>query len=375
MNREQKAAVIDEIAAEITASQAIFAVDYRGISVAQADQLRSSLRQADAVFRVVKNSLTERAAQQAGAEPLLELLAGPTALTFVRGDAAAAAKAVADFTRTTQLLAFKGGVMDGAALSASDVGAISRLPSRDVLYGQLVGLVASPLAGLARTLNALIGGLAVGLGGVLAQKESDPAFAGALSAAVADDAGAPEASPAATGAEDVDASAEAVDSAGAESPERPAADDGGATDASPAAAGAEDAGDLADSALAGTDAAAEAAVEEPAAEEPAAEEPAADGAASAEPAAAEPARAEAAVDGAASAETPAEEPAAEQTLAEEVAAEDPVVEDEPEKDSGDALETTTTETEAAADPAAATEAETEGAAPEAPSGDDDKEDQ
>ena len=176
MNRDQKAAVIEQIAADITASQAIFAIDYRGISVAQADTLRARLREADAVFRVVKNSLTERAAEQAGAPELMPLLQGPTALTFVRGDAAAAAKAVADFTRATQLLAFKGGLMDGATLSGADVAAISRLPSRDVLYGQLVGLIASPIAGLARTLNALIGGLAVGLGGVLATEAGRSGF-------------------------------------------------------------------------------------------------------------------------------------------------------------------------------------------------------
>ena len=100
MNRDQKAAVIDEIAADITASQAIFAVDYRGITVAQVQELRERLRVADASFRVVKNSLTERAADKAGVEQLKELLTGPTALTFARGDAAAAAKAVADFART-----------------------------------------------------------------------------------------------------------------------------------------------------------------------------------------------------------------------------------------------------------------------------------
>src|SRR5579862_9619864 len=148
MNRDQKAAVIDEIAADITEAQAIFAVDYRGITVAQAEALRERLRDADASFRVVKNSLTERAADKAGAEQLKTLLEGPTALTFVRGDAAAAAKAVADFARTIDLLAFKGGIMDGASLTPADVGAISRLPSRDVLYGQLVGIVASPIAGL-----------------------------------------------------------------------------------------------------------------------------------------------------------------------------------------------------------------------------------
>jgi len=202
MNRDQKAAVIDEIAADITSSQAIFAVDYRGISVAQAEALRGRLREADASFRVVKNSLTERAADRAGAEHLKPLLEGPTALTFVQGDAAAAAKAVADFARLTQLLAFKGGVMDGAALTAADVGAISRLPSRDVLYGQLVGLVASPIAGLARTLNALVGGLAIALNEIRAKKEiaSPPSAAEAMASAEtveASDSGAGAESPAA----------------------------------------------------------------------------------------------------------------------------------------------------------------------------------
>jgi len=186
VNRDQKAAVIDEIAADITSSQAIFAVDYRGITVAQAGQLRARLRDADASFRVVKNSLTERAADAAGADQLKPLLSGPTALTFVRGDAAAAAKAVADFARVTQLLAFKGGLMDGAALTAADVGAISRLPSREVLYGQLVGLVAMPLSGLARTLNAVVGGLAIALNGVLEKKQSGELPSGTTTSSVVD---------------------------------------------------------------------------------------------------------------------------------------------------------------------------------------------
>jgi large subunit ribosomal protein L10 len=172
MNRDQKSAVIDEIAASITESHAIFAVDYRGITVEQAKELRTRLRDSDATLRVVKNSLTERAADKAGAEQLKALLEGPTALTFVRGDGAGAAKSIADFARTTQLLAFKGGLMDGATLSPAEITSISRLPSRDVLYGQLVGLIASPISGLARTLNALLSGLAVSLGGVLAQREA-----------------------------------------------------------------------------------------------------------------------------------------------------------------------------------------------------------
>lgn len=169
MNREQKAAAVEEIAASIKESQAVFAVDYRGISVPQVGELRTRLREADTRFAVVKNTLTERAADQAGAEALKGLLEGPTALAFVKGDAAAAAKTLRDYARETDLLPFKGGFMDGAALSAEDIGAIAKLPSRDILYAQLVNIVAYPVSGLARTLNQLIGGLAVALGQIQEQ--------------------------------------------------------------------------------------------------------------------------------------------------------------------------------------------------------------
>src|SRR6266852_6703334 len=185
MNREQKSAAIAEIAHHIDESDAIFAVDYRGISVAQVAELRTRLREADATFKVVKNSLTERAADQAGAQTLKELLSGPTALTFVRGDAAVAAKAVADFGRANQLLPFKGGLMEGAALDVEQIRSLSRLPSREVLYGQLVGVVASPNSGLVRTLGALVGGLAVALGQVRDKKESGEIPAGEPPAAAA----------------------------------------------------------------------------------------------------------------------------------------------------------------------------------------------
>jgi large subunit ribosomal protein L10 len=160
LNRDQKAAVIEEVAAQITESEAVFAVDYRGISVPQAAELRTKLRDADASFRVVKNTLTERAADRAGADGLKELLEGPTAMTFVRGDAAAAAKALRDFNRATQLLQFKGGWMNGAPLTGEEIQAIAQLPSREVLYARLVGMVASPLTGLASAMSGLIGGLA-----------------------------------------------------------------------------------------------------------------------------------------------------------------------------------------------------------------------
>jgi large subunit ribosomal protein L10 len=190
MNREQKSAAIAEIAAHIDQSDAVFAVDYKGLSVPQAAELRARLRDADATFKVVKNSLTERAAEQAGADALVALLEGPTALTFVRGDVATAAKAIADYGRATQLLPFKGGLMDGAPLDPDQLRALSRLPSREVLYGQLVGVVAAPVSGLVRTLNALLGGLAVALGQVREKKES-----GAIPA------GEPPAAPAQTAAE------------------------------------------------------------------------------------------------------------------------------------------------------------------------------
>jgi large subunit ribosomal protein L10 len=169
LNREQKATVIDEIAGQISEANAVYAIDYRGISVPQAAELRARLRDADASFRVVKNTLTLRAADQAGAESLKGLLEGPTALTFVRGDVAAAAKALNDYARETTLLPFKGGLVDGEAFDADQLRSIARLPTRDVLYGQLVGMVAAPLTGLVRTLNALISGLALQLGQIAEQ--------------------------------------------------------------------------------------------------------------------------------------------------------------------------------------------------------------
>ena len=183
MNRDQKAATIEALASEIKEAQAIFAVDYRGLSVPQAAELRAKLREAEATFTVVKNSLTERAADQVGTEELKGYLTGPTALTFVRGDVALAAKAIADYARATQLLPFKGGLMDGATLDVEQIRALSRLPSREVLYGQLVGIVASPVSGLVRTLNALLGGLAVALGQVQVKKESGEIPAGQAPAA------------------------------------------------------------------------------------------------------------------------------------------------------------------------------------------------
>jgi large subunit ribosomal protein L10 len=183
VNRDQKAAVIEEVAGQIAEAEAVFAVDYRGISVPQAAELRTRLRDSDAAFRVVKNTLTERAADRAGAEGLKPFLAGPTAIALVRGDAAQVAKALADFRRANNLLEFKGGWMGGDVLTVEQIDAIARLPSREVLYGRLVGMVAAPLTGVASALNNLIAGLARQLSQVAEQGLVPVAGAGGGAAA------------------------------------------------------------------------------------------------------------------------------------------------------------------------------------------------
>lgn len=195
MNREEKSQTIQEIAAQIEGAEAIFAVDYRGISVPQAAELRSKLREADSSFRVVKNRLTKRAAEQAGEERLADLLVGPTALTFVRGDTAAAAKAITTFNKEHDVLTYKGGLMGETVLDDAAFKSIARLPSREVLVGQFAGLVASPLTGVVRGLNALIQGLATQLGQIaekgLVTGEAPAAAAPAEEAAPAAEAEAP----------------------------------------------------------------------------------------------------------------------------------------------------------------------------------------
>jgi large subunit ribosomal protein L10 len=238
MNREQKAAAVAEIADSIKEAEAVFAVDFRGISVPQAADLRTRLREADAVFRVVKNSLTERAADEAGADSLKVLLDGPTALTFVKGDAAVAAKALQTFRRETDLLEFKGGLLGSEAVDTEQILALARLPARDVLYGQLVGVVASPITGLVRGLNALIAGLAIQLGQIAEKKESGEIPAGEPPAAEAE-APADEAATADTPAEASTADAPTEETAPADAdtaaePETPA------TDEAPAAESADD---------------------------------------------------------------------------------------------------------------------------------------
>lgn len=224
MNREQKTAAIAEIVDNINGSDAVLVVDYRGLTVTQAAELRDRLRETDAALVVAKNTLTGRAVTEVGesAEPLRDFLTGPSALTYVKGDVAAAAKAITTFAKDNgDLPAFKGGVLDGKGLAPAEIEAIAKLPSRQALYGQLVGLVASPITGLARSLGGLVGGLAIALGEVQAKKESGEIPSGdppAASAPAEDSAPAAEtqddAAPPGDGENDVAADA-AADESGA----------------------------------------------------------------------------------------------------------------------------------------------------------------
>jgi len=228
--------VIDDIAAQIEGSEAIFAIDYRGISVPQAAALRSNLSDADASFRIVKNRLTKLAADKAGRDELKELLEGPTALTFVHGDTAMAAKAITTFNREHNVLSFKGGYMEGLALDEEKFTSIARLPSRDVLNGQLAGVVASPLTGLVRGLGSMVSGLAIALQQIaeqgLVSGESPDSDAPAAGPVAEEDSSSSQAAgeeptpapPAEAPAEEATAEAPEEPAADAEAPEEPAAD-------------------------------------------------------------------------------------------------------------------------------------------------------
>lgn len=146
MPTAQKAAEIDLLTDRFQRAEMAILADYRGLSVAQLQDLRARLRPADSEFRVAKNTLVRIAAERAGIEGLAEFLEGPTAVMFAFGDVVAPAKAVSDFARTSRILQVKAGLMNGQVVSADDVEAIATLPPREELVGKLVGMLASPMA-------------------------------------------------------------------------------------------------------------------------------------------------------------------------------------------------------------------------------------
>jgi large subunit ribosomal protein L10 len=217
MNKEQKTEVVDQIATQLQGAAAVYAVDYRGLTVTQAAQLRTSLREAGTSFRVVKNTLTLRAADKAGIESLKPLVEeGPTALAFVfDGDPALAAKVLDTFARQSQVIELKGGMLNGEFLDIEQLRGLARLPSRDQLNAQLAGVVASPLTTLVRGLGSLLSGIAIALEQVRIIKET-------ASPAPAVEA-PPEPEPEAAGEDEPQATPEAV----SEPPAEQEAGDGG----------------------------------------------------------------------------------------------------------------------------------------------------
>jgi len=145
--RSDKERVVAELTERLKTTDTLIVADYRGLTMTQIDDLRSELLKHGARFSVVKNTLTRRAAEAAGADLLLGLLEGPTAIAFLEanGDPVAAAKALADAARTTRVLAVRGGLLEGSELSAEDVANLATLPPADVLRAQLVGALAGSL--------------------------------------------------------------------------------------------------------------------------------------------------------------------------------------------------------------------------------------
>jgi len=167
--RPEKVAVVTEVRERFEAADAALLTEYRGLNVKALADLRRQLRPAGGEYKVYKNTLVRFAARDLGADELEALLTGPTAITFVRGDAAAAAKTLRDYARTNQNLVVKGGLLGGKVLTAGDVQALADLPSRDVLLAQLAGAFQAPLVKLAGLLQALPRNFAYGLKALIDQ--------------------------------------------------------------------------------------------------------------------------------------------------------------------------------------------------------------
>jgi large subunit ribosomal protein L10 len=170
VNREEKAQVIERLATKLGSGSAVL-VDYQGIDVAQSTNLRRRSREAGVDFVVAKNTLTKRAADEAGVGDLAEFLTGPTALAFSE-DPVASAKLMAEFADQVESFALKGGLLEGGrVLDEAEVVALSRLPGREQLIAQVVGGISSPLSGLVTVLNNTVQGLVVALGQIAEQKQ------------------------------------------------------------------------------------------------------------------------------------------------------------------------------------------------------------
>lgn len=156
MLKTDKERIVDELAAELGSAETLIVADYRGLTNKQLEALRDQLLPQGARLRIVKNTLTRRAAEQAGADELLVMLEGPTAIAFIEssGDPAAVAKALAATAKATNVLTLRGGILEGKALSGEDVDRLATLPPVDVLRAQLVGAIVAPLTQLLGLVSA-----------------------------------------------------------------------------------------------------------------------------------------------------------------------------------------------------------------------------
>jgi large subunit ribosomal protein L10 len=156
VKKEDKEQIVGKLTERLRASETLLVADYRGLTMPQIDELRSRLIASGASFTVVKNTLTRRAAEAAGADALLTLLEGPSAIAFLDsdGDMVAAAKALADMARDSKILAIRGGVLQGRTVSADEVESLAKLPPVDVLRGQVLGAIIAPLTAIAGLVNA-----------------------------------------------------------------------------------------------------------------------------------------------------------------------------------------------------------------------------
>jgi large subunit ribosomal protein L10 len=150
VKKEDKERVVAELTERLKTSDTLLVADYRGLTMPQIDTLRTRLIESGARFSVVKNTLTRRAAEAAGADALLALLEGPSAIAFLEadGDMVAAAKALADAARETRVLAIRGGIMQGRTVTAEEVETLAKLPPIDALRGQVLGAIIAPLSAL-----------------------------------------------------------------------------------------------------------------------------------------------------------------------------------------------------------------------------------
>ena len=170
MARPEKVAVVEEISTKLREADAAVLTEYRGLTVKELATLRAALRPVATEYKVFKNTLARRAAEEAGLTELTALLEGPVAIAFVRGDAVGAAKALRDFGRATPALVVKGGLLGERVMSAADVEALADIEPRDVLLARLAGAFQAPLTKAAGLFQALPRNLAYGVKALIDQR-------------------------------------------------------------------------------------------------------------------------------------------------------------------------------------------------------------